>query len=177
METKQCSCCKQIKLVSDFYKKLTGLQSSCKICTERRKKERRVKASKEEKEKHRIYQKQWRSLNKEKNKKYRDSRKEKLSAEFKEYYKNNKHKFNAYSAKRKAQKIQATPSWADTNSILDFYECCKAFSLYTGKEYHVDHIVPLQSKLVCGLHCEANLQILASSENIRKSNRHWPDMP
>jgi hypothetical protein len=43
-------------------------------------------------------------------------------------------------------------------------------------EYHVDHIVPLTSDLVCGLHCEANLQIAVGKDNIAKNNRWWPDM-
>jgi hypothetical protein len=42
---------------------------------------------------------------------------------------------------------------------------------------HVDHIVPLQSEIVCGLHGEANLQLLTETENKVKSNKLWPDMP
>jgi hypothetical protein len=36
---------------------------------------------------------------------------------------------------------------------------------------------PLNHPLVCGLHCEHNLQLLTREANAAKRNRWWPDMP
>ena len=69
-----------------------------------------------------------------------------------------------YSNSRKARKLKATPSWADLEKIKEIYLNCP-------EGYQVDHIIPLQGKLVCGLHVENNLQYLTSEENRRKSNK------
>jgi hypothetical protein len=84
---------------------------------------------------------------------------------------NNPEKVNANTAKRRAIQAQAIPPWADLKAIRALYAQAKR----EGK--HVDHIVPLRSKLVCGLHCEANLQLLTPQENFVKNNKVWPDMP
>lgn len=71
----------------------------------------------------------------------------------------------------KAQTKRALPKWADSAAIRTFYEAAYVLSL------EVDHIVPLRSPLVCGLHVEHNLQLLTRQENAAKGNRWWPDMP
>lgn len=78
---------------------------------------------------------------------------------------------------RRAMKIRATPPWACELAILEKYKTARVAAKLTGQKWHVDHIVPLQSPLVCGLHCEANLQLLLAVNNIAKRNRFWPDMP
>lgn len=77
----------------------------------------------------------------------------------------------ARTAHRLAAKMRATPSWADKDAIQKVYDKAAEWGMW------VDHVVPLVSKIVCGLHCEANLQLLVPDENIRKGNKHWPDMP
>lgn len=78
----------------------------------------------------------------------------------------------ALAAKRRARRLCATPLWADLQAIKDYYITAAALSMHTGEHYHVDHIIPLQGKKVCGLHVENNLQILTAFDNLSKSNKY-----
>lgn len=84
---------------------------------------------------------------------------------------------NSYSKQRKAAKLRAIPGWADLDVIKQVYVEARLLSKSTGESWHVDHIVPLQSPLVCGLHVQQNLCVMNWRENIVKGNRVWPDMP
>lgn len=72
-----------------------------------------------------------------------------------------------YQARKRADLLQRTPIWADLIKIKEIYKKCPI-------NYHVDHIVPLQGELVCGLHVENNLQYLTATQNIEKSNKFIP---
>ena len=82
------------------------------------------------------------------------------------YYLNNKHKFFANNAKRRAIVKQATPSWANLDEIKNVYLEAQYLQM------HVDHIIPLRGKNVCGLHVWENLQLLSAKDNLIKGNRH-----
>lgn len=69
-----------------------------------------------------------------------------------------------YAAHQRARVVGAMPAWVDTDALLAVYLACP-----TGLE--VDHIIPLQSEAVCGLHVPWNLQYLTRSDNARKNNR------
>lgn len=85
----------------------------------------------------------------------------------------NPDKLRLIASRRKATMLQAIPKWADENKIKEIYKECCRLTNQDNISYEVDHIVPLQSDKVCGLHCEANLRIITSSENRKKKNK-WP---
>jgi hypothetical protein len=93
------------------------------------------------------------------------------------YRQANPAKAMAWRMQRIAASKNAIPVWVDFAEIEKIYEAASFMSMTTGTPHEVDHAVPLQSKFVCGLHVANNLQILTRSENRKKSNRHWPDMP
>jgi hypothetical protein len=72
---------------------------------------------------------------------------------------------------------QAQPTWANTFFIREIYHLSRLRTELTGIPHDVDHIIPLKSDLVCGLHCEANLAVVPASVNRKKLNTTWPDMP
>jgi 5-methylcytosine-specific restriction endonuclease McrA len=140
------------------------------------------------------YMKRYRLENKERikelNNRYYQDNKDNLKENFREYYiktrnrrrelgkihyEENKSFYLAYSKIRKATIKRSCP-----NSLLedDYYEIkqiylkCKEITDTTGIIHHVDHIVPLNGKTVCGLHVPWNLQILTAEENLRKSNKY-----
>lgn len=73
------------------------------------------------------------------------------------------------NAARRALCSQATPGWADRESIRDVYSEARYMQM------HVDHIVPLNHPLVCGLHVWENLQLLYQEDNLRKNNKFDPE--
>ena len=117
---------------------------------------------------------------KESRKKWAAANKDKIKINQKRWRERNPGKVMAVTRRYQAKKMNATPKWANQFFMEEAYDLAARRSrLKTGgvAKWSVDHIVPLQSKLVCGFHVEHNLQVIPSVQNIRKGNRHWPDMP
>lgn len=108
---------------------------------------------------------------------YRERNREICNARIREWKAKNKPLIAYYSRTRHAVRRNAVPAWADLEAIKLIYEEAARRRAETGEDWHVDHIVPLKGKTVCGLHCEANLQIIPKVENLRKNATRWPDMP
>jgi len=123
----------------------------------------------------------WRAANPERKRQnnrrqYRNNREARVES-VQKYKRKNRAYFAALQNEREANKKSATPLWADRGDMLVVYEEAKRLTDETDEIYEVDHIVPMQSDIVCGLHVLDNLQVICSSENASKGNRWWPNMP
>ena len=75
---------------------------------------------------------------------------------------------------RRRKHRQATPPWLtrkQKTEIRQIYQIAITMTKTTGEQYVVDHIVPLRSEFVCGLHVPWNLRVITQEENLKKSNR------
>lgn len=177
---KTCKKCGVVKNVSEFYKhKRTadGYNSYCKACSIAK----TIAWRKTHPHKVAAYQKKWNTNNSEKmvvsTKKWKAANLEKNRATTYAWNKAHPEKANARNSRHRATKLNATPAWANDFFIKGIYALAQRRTKMLGFKWRVDHIVPLRSKLVCGLHVENNLQVIPATQNISKSNRHWPDMP
>ena len=144
-------------------------------------KERLRKWSLDHKEQEAERLKIWRITNQnqenERSRQYRIDHPDKARKATEKYRLENKDKSAAKTSHRRAVQLRATPLWANQFIIGEAYHLAKLRGKVCGGKWHVDHIVPMNSKIVCGLHVEHNLRVIPGAENIRKSNRHWPNMP
>jgi len=98
-------------------------------------------------------------------KKYYNKNAEELKRKQRLYRRKNKYKYAMHQRSREIRKVQAIPVWADIDKINLIYKL-------RPDDYHVDHIIPIKGKYVCGLHVENNLQYLLAKENIAKGNSY-----
>lgn len=92
----------------------------------------------------------------------------------------NKHKaanpeyYKALVSVRKRRHRSATPKWVgaeEKKAIRQLYLEAQKLTKITGERYVVDHVYPLISEQVCGLHTLKNLCVMTQEENLKKSNK------
>jgi len=186
---KYCWTCKNIKALDLFGKnksKPDGLSCECKDCKKIQDKNYYLKNAEKIKEKVSKYRKN----NFEKIKICKKNSYEKKPKKYKvlksTWQKNNLDKKKIYNkiydsknldkkaslcANYRAKKRKAIPPWFEKELVKTVYKKAKQWG------FAVDHIVPLKSDIVCGLHCWSNLQLLDPILNSSKSNKYWVDMP
>lgn len=183
---RQCRLCKLDKQIDQFYvRKDTGrYRTECKSCTSIRGKEWILNNA----AKRRAIALRWAKANypyiRKKKAEYRArdplamrrwalENPDKMHACRKRWDQRNPHRKLKHARDRQARKIKAMPAWADKKEMNQIYSEARKM----GSQYEVDHIVPLRGTLVCGLHCEHNLQIITRRANRQKGRFRWPDMP
>jgi 5-methylcytosine-specific restriction endonuclease McrA len=199
MITKTCTKCGETKPVDLFYKRsdqVGKFTSHCRAC--KRSHDNAHVAKPETKKKRSEYAKKYRSnpenILKQNQYRYfyyrteeyrsRGSEKAKnrrldpeIAKKIREYdvirAKQNPAYFAFKTRSRKAKKLQRTPQWMNAAHHFEIecvYKYCSVLRAI-GLDYEVDHVIPLQGKIVSGLHLPWNLQVLHASENARKGNR------
>lgn len=180
MDSRTCKMCGLEKGPDGFHSKMASngkryWAHQCKECVKPMARQRKEKWYYDDPERARADSKKWYIENRGKAlkamKEYRVARVHWFKWYHKQWRGKNPSKVLAWCRQYQAAKIQATPAWADRDKILLIYEQARAASL------EVDHIVPLRSPLVCGLHVEHNLRSILPDANNKKGNRWWPDMP
>ena len=71
--------------------------------------------------------------------------------------------------------ILASGPWVRRRDLAPYYRRARELTAQTGRQYVVDHIVPLVHPYVCGLNVPANLRVVPKVVNAAKSNRFAPD--
>lgn len=120
----------------------------------------------------------WKKSNKERsrenNRKWYRNNKTKALESARGYFFKNKASVYSKAAIRRAEKRRAKPSWLSAEDIRNMravYEMASRLSSCLGVKHDVDHIIPLVSPVVCGLHVPWNLSAIPSSVNRSKSNK------
>ena len=196
---KKCHTCSIVKEASAFGKdkqRPDGLQYHCISCrlTYRATRKKIITKQKKEsyertKDKVSENKKKYYEANKEKilvaRKAFYAKNKEKLLAKNKNFYYKNPDWYKEYryrsdgrvqakEAKRRASKLQRTPSWLTDDDFWVFQQAHDLALLREkmfGFKWHVDHIVPLQGTNVSGLHVPENIQVIPASINTAKQNK------
>jgi hypothetical protein len=176
---KVCTKCATPKASNEYARdasKKDGLYSSCKACTTRTLGSSILDASRQWKKRNREHIKEYkRSLYVAHPRPPKDPTAPKRAK--KAWKRRNPSRVIADRARRRAKECRATPTWANEFFMREAYELARRRSKIFGFKWHVDHVVPLRSSMVCGLHVHFNLRVISGRENQRKGNRLWPNMP
>jgi len=73
------------------------------------------------------------------------------------------------------QLVLSAPPWVDRSALRRLEYRAQCVTEMTGVLHEIDHVVPLNHPLVCGLTVPWNLEIVPARVNGAKSNKFAPD--
>lgn len=165
---KKCTKCTGLFPTTEFHRNKSrkdGLQKWCKACCKKRDALRQ-----------RSYDPYVQSRYADKRTEYNKSRRgiaeirNKLLAANRQHYLLNKEKYVARALARLSRMKKASIIHDDPANVYAVYKKAAEMRL-AGYDVEVDHIVPLNGKLVSGLHVSWNLRIVDRNTNRSKSNK------
>jgi hypothetical protein len=145
----------------------------CYVCQKENSKKNRLKPE----QKPKVLARKKRDYEKHKEKRratakaYSSRNKDSLNAKAREYQKKNPHIHRATGSFRRARLRSATPPWITPQmreEIKALHAEAERLEQETGIQFDVDHIVPLDGKIICGLHVPWNLRVITHSDNISR---------
>ena len=187
MQSKTCKSCGEDKPVEVFAKNgKCGRHPRCKPCRAAIERERRINHGEDIRAQERARYQSDKTGKVAAIKRYYAANRDKIlernaglylakADEIKEYAKTyraeNKDKVREWNGSRRALIRNACPSWADRKAIAAVYHQAYELEQATGIAHHVDHIIPLAGKNICGLHVHGNLRAIPAVDNMRKGNK------
>jgi hypothetical protein len=190
---KFCHGCNVDRHASEFQKNNTrpdGLQTRCRACMNVARKDwelrhpietairnRRGVENAAYIAKHRAWRDRNRDVINARSKQWADANRDKTRASVTAWDRRNKPRKKQIKREREGLQRLATPAWSDFAAMQQYYLIAEYLTQELGIAFHVDHVMPIKSDIVCGLHSHTNLAIAVGAWNIAKHNRYWPDMP
>ena len=163
MEFKTCTRCGEEKTLEEFPKAKTcisGYRSYCRAC----KNKQTSSYYYQDKPKHRKAADRWVIENPEKVQEIKKS-----------WKKRNPLQVKVDNSKRQALKRSASVLWDTELTDFSFEEAHHlrgSRDSLTNVKWHVDHVIPLQGKIVCGLHVWNNFAVIPALINLKKGNKY-----
>ena len=89
------------------------------------------------------------------------------------YREEKRERVNENASKRRVLKMRTSKFEINNyGNILKLFKLSNKKTKETGRDYHVDHIVPLQGRLVSGFHVSGNLRVVLADTNLSKNNHY-----
>lgn len=152
---KVCCECRELKELPEFnnhWNMRGGVQAKCRTCAL-------------------LYSTEHMEIINERAKAWQKANPEQVKYNVQKYYQGHKEYYLRKGTQRRHLVRNYNMTDFDTFVMEEAYHLARERGEIMGGEWHVDHIVPVQHKMACGLNSSANLQVVPAEWNLSKGNR------